>query len=395
MADHPRFQPAPARPNVPRIGVGLLGYGFMGRAHSNGYRTTSYMFWPPVVEPELVAICGRHEARVAEAAARYGFAGYYTDWHDLIADDRIQLLDNSGPHELHAEPCIAAARAGKHVFCEKPLAMNAADAKQMWDAAELAGVKHACSFTYRFVPAIRLARDIIQQGLLGRVYHFRVRYLQESAHVPNVPWLRGSQPAGALLLIGSHALDAARFLVGEISAVQGQVSIFNRQRPHPTEPGQTAEIIADEAVQAQLTFANGAAGSMEASFVATGRKNELTWEINGERGSIWFDLEDLNRLHVYLDGASPQDLTGFRDVLVTESHHPHLQAWWPRGHILGWEHAHINQIAHLLRAIATDQAIGPDGATFEDGYRVAVLSEAIVESSRTGRRVELRSTDAK
>jgi predicted dehydrogenase len=361
----------------------------MGRAHSNGYRTAWYMFWPPAAEADLVAICGRNEDRVAEAAARYGFAGYYLDWHDLVADERIQLLDNSASHEAHAEPCIAAARAGKHVFCEKPLALNAADAKRMWRAADEAGVKHACSFTYRFVPAIRLAKEIVQQGLLGRVYQLRVRYLQESAHVPNVAWPRGSTPAGALLVIGSHALDLARYLVGEISSVQGQVSIFNRERPHPTEPGSKVQIIADEAVQAQLAFANGAAGSMEASFVATGRKNELTWELNGERGSLWFDLEDLNRLHVYLDGATPADLTGFRDVIVTESHHPHLKAWWPRGHILGWEHAHINQIAHILRAVATDAPIGPDCATFEDGYRVAALSEAIVESSQTGRRVAI------
>jgi predicted dehydrogenase len=260
----------------------------------------------------------------------------------------------------------------------------------MWQAAEEAGVKHLCGFNYRFVPAVRLARDVIQRGLLGRIYHFRARYLQESAHMPEAPWPLGMGTAGALLILGCHILDIGRFLVDEVASVQAQQITFNQQRQHPTETGHTVEIVADEAVQALLTFAGGSIGSIEAAFTCTGRKNQQVWEVNGDRGSLWFDLEDLNRLHVHLDGGSEDDLAdvaGFRDVLVTERHHPYYQVWWPHGHILGWEHAHINQAAHFLRAVATGSPVAPDGATFEDGYRAAAICDAIVESAHSGQRV--------
>ena len=389
MPANTNVRPAPPRPSVPHLGIGLLGYGFMGKTHSNAYRTIPYIFWPPSAEVDLVAVCGRREGLVAEAAARYGYREYYTDWRDLVSDDRIQVIDNVGPPELHAEPTIAAVRAGKHAICEKPLAMNAAEAKRMWEAAEEANVKHMCGFNYRFVPAVRLAREVIQRGLLGRIYHFRARYLQESAHTPGVAWPLGMGQAGALLILGCHILDVGRFLVGEVARVQAQMTTFSRQRAHPTEPGRTVEIVADEAVQSLLEFEGGATGSIEAAFTCTGRKNQQTWEVNGEQGSLWFDLEDLNRLHVHLDGDTGDvaDLAGFRDVLVSESHHPYYQVWWPHGHILGWEHAHINEIAHFLCAVATNQPVGPAGATFEDGYRAAAICDAVVESARSGRQV--------
>ena len=378
---------APSRPPVPRLGIGLLGYGFMGRAHSNAYRTMPYIFWPPVVEPDLIAICGRTEERVAEAAARYGFAEYYTDWRDLIADDRIQVLDNCGSNGLHVEPSIAALEAGKHVLCEKPMALDAASARRMRDAALRSSAKHMAGFNYRFLPAVRLARDVLNRGLLGRIYHFRARYLQESAHAPGVPWGPSIGPAGALLVIGTHLLDMARFLIGEIATVQAEMTTFNKQRPHPTQPETIVNVIVDESFETLIGFSNGARGTVEASFASTGRKNQHIWEITGDRGSMWFDLEDLNRLHVYLADDRRDELAGFRDVIVTETPDPYRQVWWPRGHTLGWEHAHINEIAHFLRSIACDTPVDPDGATFEDGYRVAVVCEAIQQSAQTGRRI--------
>ena len=392
MASRGQFQPMSGNDNIPEIGVGLLGYRFMGRVHSNAYRKIPDSFWPPAARPRLVALCGRDAELVAAHARRYGYDGYYTDWRAMIEDDRIQIFDNCGPHSLHVEPSIAALEAGKHVLCEKPMALTSADAARMVIAARKSGGKHMCGFNYRFVPAVRLAREIIERGLLGKIYHFRCHYLQESAHDPDRPPAKAPDPdapwVGSLLNLGSHVIDMARFVVGEPLSVSALMSTFEPTRPLAS--GERIKIESDDAFLALLEFANGPIGVLEASRVATGRKNRQYWEVNGSKGSVCFDLERLNELQVCLEGGAAEHLTGFQNVLVTEAQHPFIKFWWPRGHILGWEHAHVNEIYHFVEAVVLHKDVAPYGATFEDGYRVAVISDAIVESARTGRRIPVR-----
>jgi predicted dehydrogenase len=375
--------------DAPELGIGILGYGFMGKAHTNAYIKIPYMFWPPTVRPRLVAMCGRSENKVAEAVNRYGYEGYYTRWEQMVEDPRIDVFDNSGPHDLHCEPSIAAAQAGKHVLCEKPLGLNSEETGRMLKAVQEAGVKHMCGFNYRFLPAVRLAKEIIDRGLLGRILHFRGKYLQEGGHRPE---RLASHPGGrrTLLGLGSHITDMARFLVGEITAVMG--------------------MLPDMRAMTLVEFANGAHGVLEASGLSAGSKNRHAWEIHGTKGTLSWDLEDLNRLYVYLED-DPQELRGFRDVLVTESYHPNISweqvgqaesalpaghapgwVWWPHGHILGWEHGHINEIFYFLDAIARNQPIAPYGATFEDGHRVALISDAVERSFEEGKRIEVPDT---
>ena len=369
---------------VETIGVGMLGYAFMGKAHSNAYKTLSYMAWPPPYIPQLVAIAGRNEEAVSAAAVRYGFEGYVTDWHALIEDERVQVFDNAGPNNLHTEPSIAAAEAGKHVICEKPLGRDAGESYEAWQRVEAAGVKHMCAFNYRFVPAVRLAREMIAAGELGDIYHFRGRYLQEWGAVDDEVWrfdkdLAGS---GALGDLGAHVIDLARYLVGEIDSVAGSLATF--------KPGREV----DDAFESVVTFENGAVGTIEASRFAAGRKNAFSWEINGSKGSIAFDLERLNELQVHLSDSSPGEQTqGFRNVLVSEADHPFWEWWWPHGHTIGWEHSFVHELHHLLTAIRDDSDIAPHGATFEDGYRCAEVCDAIVASAESGRREEVSYRD--
>jgi predicted dehydrogenase len=373
------------------IGVGLLGYNFMAKAHSNAYRTMPYIFWPPPARPELVAIAGRTEDRVAEAARRYGYAGYYTSWEELVEDERIELFDNCGSHHMHVEPSIAALNAGKHVICEKPLALSAADAWRMVEAARASGKHHMTGFNYRFVPAIRLAYDLIQRGLLGEIYHLRIQYLQQSLHDPDRPLGKvpegDSLRVGSQLNLGSHATDLARFLVGELATVSALTPRYRNQRPGPD--GSPVELQWDDASISLVEFENGATGTIEASRLATGRSNALRLEINGARGSIGFDLERLNELQVYLADAVVSEVVGFQDVMVTHPDHPYAKVWWPNWHILGWEHAHINEIHHFIEAIVNGTAVAPLGATFDDGYRAAVIAEAITAASDSGRKVTI------
>ena len=392
MASRQQFTPISGKDDIPEIGVGVLGYRFMGRVHTNAYRQIPSTFWPPAARPRLVALCGRNAELVAAAARRYGYEGYYVDWRAMIEDERVQIVDNCGPYSLHVEPSIAALEAGKHVICEKPMALNSADAARMLVTARKSGSKHMCGFNYRFIPAVRLAREIIERGLLGKIYHFRGHYLQESAHDPDRPLAKAPDPdapwVGSLLNLGSHLIDMARFIVGEPVSASALTSTFEPTRL--LAGGERIKIEADDAFLTLLEFDNGAIGVLEASRVATGRKNRQYWEVNGSKGSLCFDLERLNDLQVCLEGGTAENLTGFQNVLVTEAQHPYLKFWWPRGHILGWEHAHVNEIYHFVKAVVHQKDIAPYGATFEDGYRVAVISDAIVESARTGRRIPVR-----
>jgi len=385
---------ARAEGKAPEVGVGMLGYAFMGKAHSNGYKKISYMMYPPPAVPKLIAICGRDEEAVAEAARRYGYEGYYTDWREMLEDDRIQLFDNGGPNNAHAEPCIAAAQASKHIFCEKPLARTGEEAKQMLDAVTQAGVKHMVAFNYRFVPAIRLARNLIDSGALGQIYHFRAIYLQEwiMPHygTPKIWRLdKGVAGSGAIGDLGAHIIDLGRFLVGEMKSVSAMTQTFIDERPLPDGSG-TGKVDVDDAFVAAVEFENGAIGTLEATRFGSGRKNYEVLEINGEKGSIHFNLERLNELQVFWVDEKPKETQGFHNVLVTEGHHPWIDNWWPHGHIIGWEHTFVHELTHLLDCIVNDKDVAPYGATFEDGYRAAAVCDAIAESAAAKKQVDIQ-----
>jgi predicted dehydrogenase len=385
---------ARAEGEAPEIGVGALGYAFMGKAHANAYKKIPYMMYPPPAIPRLVAICGRNEEAVAEAARRYGYQGYYTDWRKMLENDRVQLFDNDGPNNIHAEPCIAAAQAGKHVLCEKPMARSAEEARRMLDAVTRAGVKHMVAFNYRFVPAIRQARNLIESGALGQIYHFRAVYLQEwimPHYGTSRIWRLDKKVAGSGALgdLGAHIIDLARFLAGEVKRVSAMTRTFIDERPLPDGSG-TGKVDVDDAFVALVEFENGAIGTLEASRFAGGRKNYEVLEINGEKGSIRFNLERMNELEVFWVGEEPRETQGFHDVLITEGYHPWWENWWPHGHIIGWEHTFVHEITHFLDCIVNDKDVAPYGATFEDGYRAAVICDAILESAAAAKQVDVR-----
>jgi predicted dehydrogenase len=361
--------------DVQPIGVGMLGYAFMGKAHSNAYKTLAYMTWPPPLMPHLVAIAGRNEEAVAEAARRYGFDEYKTDWRAVATDPRVQLFDNAGPNNLHAEPTIVAAEAGKHVICEKPLGRDAAESYDTWQRVQATGVKHMCAFNYRFVPAVRLAYELIKSGELGDLQHFRGSYLQEWGTTEGDIWRfdKAAAGSGALGDLGAHVIDLARYLVGEIEQVAAITQTFVPDRD------------VDDAVESVVRFENGAVGTIEASRFCQGRKNAFMWEINGSKGSIRFDLERLNELQVHLNGSTPGERAqGFRTVLVSEADHPFWEHWWPQGHTIGWEHSFVHELHHLLTAIRDDADVAPHGATLEDGYRAAEICDAMLRSAEQG-----------
>ena len=380
-----------AEGEAPEIGVGMFGYAFMGKAHTNAYKTLPYMIYPPPAVPKLVAVAGRNEPAVKEAMLRYGYSKYYTDWREMLRDPEVQLFDNGGPNDMHAEPTIAAAEAGKHLLCEKPMARSREEARQMLDAANAAGVKHMVGFNYRFVPAIRQAYDLIKSGALGEIYHFRAVYLQEWITDPEFPliWRLDKKMAGSGALgdLGAHIIDLARFLVGEPKTVMALTKTFITERPMPDGNGR-GKVEVDDAFEAIVEFENGAVGTLEASRFCLGRKNYEVFEINGSKGSIRFNLERFNELEVFWKSGD-RATQGFTNVLVTESHHPFWSNWWPHGHIIGWEHTFVHEITHLLDCIVNDKDIAPLGATFEDGYRNAVICDAILESAAAGRRVEV------
>jgi predicted dehydrogenase len=368
---------------APEIGVGMLGYAFMGKAHTNAFKTLPYMIYPPPAIPRLITIAGRNEESVREAAKRYGYEGYTTDWKAMLKDDRIQLFDNGGPNDAHADPCIAAAQAGKHILCEKPLARTAKEAAAMLEAVQKVGVTHMVGYNYRFAPAIRLARDLIESGKLGEIFHFRATYLQEWIIDPNFPyvWRLDKSVAGSGTLgdLGSHIIDLARFLVGEPRKVAGMAKTFIKNRPIPG--GGTGQVTVDDAFMAMLEFESGAVGTLEASRFCAGRKNHQVIEINGSKGSLVYNLERFNELEVFWKDESPRETQGFHNVLVSEAYHPYWKNWWPQGHMIGWEHTFIHEISHLLNAIVNKKSVTPYGADFEDGYKNAVICDAILASA--------------
>lgn len=382
---------AVAQTDAPEIGVGMLGYAFMGKAHANALKKLPYMIYPPPAVPKLAAIAGRSEAKVREAAKRYGFAKAYTDWRAMLDDPEVQVFDNAGPNDLHAEPNIAAAQAGKHVISEKPLGRNAEECKRMWEAVKKAKVKHQVAFNYRFVPAVRLIRNLIDAGKLGRIYHFRAAYLQEWIASEDFPmvWRLESKHAGSGALgdLGSHVVDLARYLVGEPKSLMARTETFIKQRKNAQ--GKTQKVDVDDAFQAIIEYRNGAVGTLEASRFCPGRKNSNTFEINAEKGSIRFNLEAMNELEVFWKDGE-RDTQGFTKVLVSESYHPFWSHWWPQGHIIGWEHTFVHEFAHFFDAIVNKNAVAPHAADFEDGYKNAVICDAILASARERKQVDIK-----
>jgi predicted dehydrogenase len=377
--------------NLRKIGIGILGYGFMGKTHTNAFKKIAYMSssWPPPAIPELITICGRNEDKVKEAALKFGYKNYFTDWKEAVKDPRIDIFDNCSPDDTHHEPSIAALKEGKHVICEKPLAMNVQNAKEMYLAAKEAGVKNMCAHNYRFMPAVRLAKEILEKNYLGDIYEFKCRYLQPYGADPDEPieniWYATGTKSGVMLGIGSHVIDMARFLIGEITSVFGLQKVFNIERSTKKGGLETSE--ADESNSAIVEFEDGSVGTLEASCINVGRKNQLVWEIYGTKGSMLWDLEDLNNLHVNIARNDLYELSGFTKINVTDSDHPFADMIWPPGHIMGWETGHVNELMHFVDAVVDDKKIEPYGATFYDGYVTQLIMSAIRQSSKTGRKI--------
>ena len=373
------------------IGVGLVGYKFMGRAHSNGYRQVQAFFPDVALKPELTAVCGRDEAAVKEFAAQFGWQSTETDWKKLVARDDIGLVDVSTPGDTHAPIAIAAAENGKHVFCEKPLANTLQEARDMLAAVQKAGVVGMVNFNYRRVPAVQFAKQLIDEGRIGKIYHWRAVYLQDWIMDPNFPlvWRLQKDQAGSGTLgdLGAHIVDLARMLVGEITTLTGMTETFIKQRPvlaasdsglGATAGQEMGEVTVDDAALFLARFENGAVGSFEVTRFANGRANYNAFEINGSKGSIVFNLERMNELNVLFSDDS-EDVRGFHNVLVGNgSVHPYMSAWWPGGHIIGWEHTFTHGVYDLLNGIAKNEA---PHATFEDGLRCQAILDAVEKSA--------------
>ena len=373
------------------VRIGLLGCGFMGKCHTNAYKKIPYIYADAGVMPRLLVLCDQNDRIVEREAARYGYEEFTTDWGEMVGDERVDVVDNCGPDPVHPDPCIAALEAGKHVICEKPMAVSVDDARRMRDAAAKAPGKAMCTFNYRFMPAVRLAKDMIDAGELGRVYQVRANYLQMAGHDPSLKpdeaWYSAWPHSGGLQGIGSHAIDQCRFLVGEIASVSALVRTFNAGRDVPSAGN--PQVTADEGTAALLEFQSGAIGVLESSVVATGRRNYLSWEINAAKGSLRWDLEHPNSLFACIEGPGGQSRLGFSEISVTEADHPYVAPWWPHGHNIGWEHCQIIEKFHFLDAVANNKEMCPYNATFEDGYRVAAIIDAMRHSSDSGRRIEL------
>ncbi len=379
----------PPRPTADRpvLGVGMVGYAFMGAAHSQAWRTAPHVFDLPL-RPHLAALCGRDATAVRIAATRLGWTAAETDWHALIKRDDVDLVDVCAPGELHAEIAIEALEAGKHVLCEKPLANTLAQAEAMAAAAARAasrGVRAMTGFNYRRVPAVALARQLVTEGRIGQIRHVRASYLQDWLVDPSFPltWRlqRERAGSGALGDLGSHIVDLAQYLTGElIAGVSAATATFVAERPLAEAPGgapRSGPVTVDDAAVFIARWPSGALASFEATRFATGHKNQLRIELNGDRGSLAFDLERLNELQ-FCDRADDSAEAGFRRIVVTEPGHPYLSAWWPPGHMLGWEHTFTHQVRDLVTAIAAGTDPAP---SFADGLQVQRVLAAVEQSA--------------
>jgi predicted dehydrogenase len=375
---------------VTEIGVGLVGYKFMGRAHSNAYRQVAH-FFDVDPQPRLVAICGRDETGVREAAETLGWEGYETDYHALIARPDIQLIDVSTPGDTHKDVVLAALAAGKNVICEKPLANSLAEAREMLAAAEKAGTVAIVNYNYRRVPAVQFAKKLIDEGAIGEIRHWRAVYLQDWINNPDFPlvWRLRKEVAGSGALgdIAAHITDLGLYLVGPIAEVVGTLSTFIKRRPIATEQGggaglaaasgkEMGEVTVDDSTTFLARFTSGATGTFEATRLAPGRRNYNSFEVNGAKGTIVFNLERMNELQVYFED-DPAGLQGFRTINVTEGVHPYTANWWPAGHIIGYEHTFVHAVKDLLDGIGKGTNPGP---SFAEGFAVQAILDAVERS---------------
>ncbi len=384
-----------------KINVGMVGYKFMGKAHSHAYRDMA-MFFKTETVPVMKVICGRTETAVSEAARMFGWEAYETSWERLVQRQDIGLVDINTPNSTHREIAVAAAKAGKHILCEKPLAVSLAEAEEMLEAAREAGVKHMVCFNYRKVPAVGLAKKMIEEGRLGKIYHFRAQYLQDWITDPEFPlvWRLKKEEAGAGAHgdLNSHIIDLARYLVGDFAKVVGMQETFIKKRPElevseklttglaaGSRRPQLGEVTVDDATLFLARFKNGALGCFEVTRFANGRRNGLRFEINGSKGSLLFELENMNELWFY-SCEDPQGRQGFRKILASEATHPYIEAWWPPGHIIGYEHTFVHVVYDFMKALDEDRLPTPN---FTDGVECQRVLEAVEKSAKEERWVEV------
>ena len=387
----------PETKTKPTLGVGMIGYS-IGRVHSHAWLNMPLFYYPPPAYPILIAIAGRNTERVAAFAEKFGYKRTYKDFRDLVKDPQVSVVDLCTPPYVHHEESVASFEAGKSVICEKPLARTGKEAEEMWRSAEKAGVKHMTGFNYRFIPAVNYARKLIHDGYVGKLLHFRGAYL--NVEVGDLGYINPEFPLdwhfkhetagyGALSDLGSHIIDIARFLMGEISSVAGATATFVKERPLPDEPTKKGQVEVDDSTVAALKFANGALGTIEASWMAPGRKDFLRFEILGSEGSLRFNLERLNELEIF-SLRDPNEQRGFRDVWTTTKSHPFMDKFWAeQGGGFGWDHSFVNEIHHFTDCVVNDKPIEPLGATFFDGYKNCAVMDAIAKSSETERWVHL------
>jgi predicted dehydrogenase len=373
------------------LNIGMIGYGFMGRAHSNAYHQVNH-FFPLQHRPVLKAICGRSADKVKAFADQWGYESTETDWRRLIDRKDIDVIDIGTPNNTHKEIALAAAQAGKWILCEKPLAMNAAEAKAMTEAVERAKVPNFVWFNYRRVPAIALAKQIADEGRLGKVFHYRATYLQDWTISPDLPqggaalWrldvdVAGSGVTGDLI---SHSLDTALWLNGPLATVSALTETFIKERKHQ-ETGKVQKVGIDDACLFIGRFANGSLANFESTRYARGRKNKNMFEINGEKGSIYFDLEDPHRLQ-FFDHNDPTHVAGWRNVHVTNFEHPYHKHWWVPGTTIGYEHTFINALADFLQGVESGKPAQPD---FRNAYLTQLALDAVLQAAREKKWVEV------
>lgn len=383
-----------------QLNFGLVGYKFMGKAHSNAIARLP-MFFDCGAEIGMKAICGRDEEWVAQAAKQLGWAGYETSWEALVKRDDIDIIDITAPSNMHKVIAIAAAENGKHVFCEKPLALNLADAREMLETVQKAGVKHQIGFNYRFAPAIQLAKKIIDDGKLGTIRHVRASYLQDFITDPEFPLVWRLQKdicgSGSLGDLGAHFIDLARFLVGDFKSVMGMQKTFIKSRPLVERmEGLTAaaqadaprgEVDVDDGTVFISEFANGALGVFEATRFSAGHKNDLFIEVSGDRGSIKFTFERMNELQ-YFSADDEEGLQGFRLIQASEGVHPYMTHWWPVGHVIGYEHTFVHEMYEFVQSIVNNTPTCPN---FADGVECSRVIEAVELSSQRRAMVDIDS----
>jgi predicted dehydrogenase len=375
------------------VKIALIGYKFMGKAHSNAFRQVR-RFFPGKLEPRLKVICGR-DRRATEAAARqFGWEEVETDWRRAIERKDIDVVDICTPGNLHHPMALAAAAAGKQIICEKPLGNTLAEARDMLRAVERARVKHMIMHNYRKIPAVAYAKKLVEGGKLGEIYHYHAAYLQDWILDPKFPlvWRLDKKIAGSGALgdIGAHAIDFAQYLNSDIEAVVGQMTTFIKERPLlATGPGSwgakgskgKGKVTVDDDANFLARFKNRSVGAFESSRFCGGRRNFNTFQIYGSKGSLSFNLERMNELEFY-DGTLRSTDQGFKTILVTEAAHPYTGAWWPPGHIIGYEHTFVNAIHDFLTALEKDKMPSPN---FRDGVKNQAVLEAVERSSKSGR----------